>query len=106
MSAGLLHERLSSPPSAPVVIDVRSSSEYAGGHLPGAVHIPWYSLAFRLDDIPGSGKDRPLVVYCAHGPRAGLSGFVLRLAGFSSVHYLEGSMPAWRKSGLPLEEGP
>lgn len=47
-----------------VVIDVRPAPEYAGGHLPGAVHIPVVELADRLAELPA---DREIIAYC-RGP--------------------------------------
>ena len=44
-----------------VVIDVRDAASYAGGHIPGALHIPLASIEANLDRIP---KDREVVTYC------------------------------------------
>ena len=67
------------------------------GHVPGAVHIPYWSLPTRLSDVPGSPHD-PIVVYCELGPRAWLAGAVLRLSGFRRVLYLRGHMSHWRRA--------
>ena len=37
--------------TAPTIIDVRSSYEYQAGHIPGAIHIPFWSAFFRVDEI-------------------------------------------------------
>jgi len=87
---------------APLVLDVRSQGEYLKGHVPGAVNINVMALPFRMHEIKVA-KDDPLVVYCAHGPRAGLAGFFLRLGGFRQVYHLEGDMNSWHKAGLPVE---
>src|SRR6266536_3587574 len=55
--------------TAPVVVDVRTRREYDSGHVPGAIHIPFYSLLARQAEIPGS-RDEPVVVYCERGPRS------------------------------------
>lgn len=89
----------------PVVLDVRTGSEFRRGHIPGAVNISVFTLPFRLGKVPVESKEDPLVVYCSHGPRAGLAGFILKVAGFKNVHYLAGAMKGWRAAGLP-EEGP
>jgi rhodanese-related sulfurtransferase len=86
------------------VVDVRTKGEFRKGHLPGAVNIGILGLPFRLDEIPVESKDDPLVVYCAHGPRAGLAGFMLRIAGFKKVFHLDGDMNGWRANGLPVED--
>ena len=104
INSGTLNERLSISSAPLVLLDVRNRSEYRKGHLPGAVNIPVYVLPFRLVDIPTKGKDRPVVVYCAHGPRAGLAGFILRIAGYSNVLHLQGDMAGWNSAGLPVEK--
>jgi rhodanese-related sulfurtransferase len=88
--------------TAPVIVDVRTRGEYEAGHVPGAIHVPFYTLLVRQDDIPGP-RDRPVVVYCAHGPRAGVARFALRLTGFTDVRYLDGHMSGWKARGLPKE---
>ncbi len=87
---------------APAIIDVRSRWEYEKGHVPNAVHIPFWSIFWRTDDLAVT-QDDPIVIYCEHGPRAGIVRFALRNAGFTHVLYLEGHMAHWRKQGLPIE---
>jgi rhodanese-related sulfurtransferase len=88
--------------SAPPIVDVRSGQEYAEAHVPGAVHVPFYSVWSRSDELP-SAEGEPLVVYCEHGPRAGLARAGLWLAGAGEVRFLEGHMTAWKSDGLPVE---
>ena len=87
---------------APVVIDVRSRGEFAAGHVPGAVNVPFTSVLVGSDGVrvPTS---QALVVYCGHGPRAWLAGEVLRWRGYERVTYLRGHMAAWRRAGLREE---
>ena len=96
-------EQLINQGTAPAIIDVRSSYEYRAGHIPGAIHIPFWSALFRVDEI-NAPKDEPIVVYCAHGPRAGLGKFALIRAGYTEVLYLDGHMTGWYKAGLPVEK--
>lgn len=86
---------------APVVLDVRSDSEYEAGHVPGAIHIPFQSVASRYEEL-SIDKDRTVVVYCAHGPRAAWAGRALRKAGYTDVVYLTGHMSAWEDAGRPV----
>ena len=46
------------------LVDVRTSMEWDGGHLEGAVLIPVSELQGRLAEIP---RNHPVVVYCASG---------------------------------------
>ena len=88
--------------SPPPIVDVRSGGEFAEAHVPGAVHIPFYSVLWRSDELP-TEEGEPLVVYCAHGPRAGLARVGLWLSGAGDVRFLEGHVTAWKADGLPLE---
>jgi len=85
--------------TAPTIIDVRTSTEFSQGHVPGAINIPFQSIAGRLDMIAGSRRD-PVVVYCGHGPRAWIAGATLRRHGFTDVRYLAGHFRKWRAEGL------
>jgi phage shock protein E len=87
---------------APLILDVRTDSEFEAGHVPGAIHIPFQSVASRYEEL-SIDKDRTVVVYCAHGPRAAWAGRALRKAGYSDIVYLAGHMTAWEDAGRPLE---
>lgn len=88
--------------AGPVVVDVRTRGEYDRSHVPGAIHIPFYVLLVNQDEIPGP-RDEPVVVYCEHGPRAGVAKLALRLAGFTDVRYLDGHMSGWKERHLPIQ---
>ena len=89
--------------TAPTIIDVRSQSEYESGHVPGAIHLPFYSLWTRQSEIR-SPKDEQVILYCEHGPRAGIAKFDLWTAGFEKILYLEGHMSGWKERKLPMEK--
>jgi len=74
------------------LVDVRTPSEFAAGHIPGAINIPLQQLDSRLAELPPKGT--PLVVYCRSGNRSGSAKRVLENAGFSAVHDL-GPMSRW-----------
>lgn len=58
------------------LLDVRQTSEWAVGHVPGALHL-------ELGTLPTTGADLPdgLTVHCAHGQRAMTAASLLRRAG-------------------------
>jgi rhodanese-related sulfurtransferase len=89
----------------PPIVDVRSRAEYERGHVPGAVHIPFWRVFGHTSEI-ASYRNQPIVIYCEHGPRAAIAKAALRLSGFNKILYLDGHLSAWRKAGLPLESGP
>ena len=80
------------------LVDVRSASEYATGHIPGAVNIPMDQIEARTEDLrPGS----PLVLICKGGQRASLTAALLEPRR-RDVTVLAGGTDAWAKAGLPL----
>ena len=81
------------------VIDVRNASEWAHGHLPGALHIPVGHLAERLGEIP---RGRPVVVQCQGGTRSAIAASVLLAHGVSDVINLRGGYDEWRREALPV----
>jgi rhodanese-related sulfurtransferase len=88
--------------AAPAILDVRSRDEYAAGHVRGAVNIPFNEVGRRVRELD-AWRERPLIVYCGHGPRAWMAGVALRRNGFLRIAYLRGHMAAWRRAGLPEE---
>ncbi len=86
--------------AAPVVIDVRTAEEYASGHIPGAVNVPFDQVAQRIAEI-----DAPhgVALYCMVGPRARKGESALLAAGYKKVLHLEGGLAAWLAAGLPVE---
>ena len=83
------------------VLDVRPEAEFASGHLPAALNIPWPDLKKRLAELP---KQREIVAYC-RGPYCVLSFeavSLLRARGYT-VHRLEDGFPEWKAAGLPVE---
>ena len=87
--------------AAPVILDVRSKAEFDGGHVPGAVHIPFWQVSRRAETLAGK-RDSPVVVYCGHGPRAYIAAAALKRRGFSDIAYLAGHMKRWKDMKLPL----
>ena len=86
--------------TAPVVIDVRTAEEYAAGHIPGALNIPFDRVVEQIADV-----DAPhgVALYCMVGPRARKGEAALLGAGYPSVLHIEGGLAAWQAAGLPVE---
>jgi len=116
-----------------VLVDVRSPAEYKGeitappeypneqaqrgGHIPGAVNIPWAQAVLgdgtfkpleeikRLYEEKGVTSDKEVVVYCRIGERAAFTYFVLRhLLNYRNVKVYDGSWSEWGNLvGVPIE---
>ena len=87
----------------PVIVDVRSTREFNAGHIPQAKHIPFWQ-SFTSDALDSNDKQDTLILYCEHGPRAGIAKFAYLMAGFQNILYLQGHMTSWRQAGLPMEQ--
>jgi rhodanese-related sulfurtransferase len=102
ISPQALLERQAKGDSSLFVLDVRTAEEFAAGHVPGAVNVPYDQVASQLAQIP---KDKDVVLYCKSGRRAGLAADVLAANGYTKLEHLQGDMPAWSKEGRPVEGG-
>ncbi len=86
--------------AAPVVIDVRTPDEYASGHIPGAINIPFDQIGQHIAEIEAP---EGVALYCMVGPRARKGEAALLAAGYEKVFHLEGGLAAWQQAGLPVE---
>lgn len=84
-----------------LVLDVRSESEFAGGHIVDAKHIPLDTLAERLNQIK-KYQEKPILVNCQRGMRSAKACEILRKAEFKQVHNLQGGLEAWLEAKLPV----
>jgi thiosulfate/3-mercaptopyruvate sulfurtransferase len=127
----LKHQRAGKP-----LVDVRSTGEYTGellhmpdypqegalrgGHIPGAVSVPWsraanddgtFKSAKELEKIyadeAGIKRRSPVIAYCRIGERSSHTWFVLHyLLGYPKVKNYDGSWTEWGNTvGVPIERG-
>jgi len=67
----------------PFLLDVRTPSEFASGHIPGAINIPVDDLRCRLNEIP---RDREVAAYCQVGMRGYLATRILIQSGVRATN--------------------
>lgn len=67
-----------------VILDVRSKSEYQGGHIRGAINISVDQLGSNLHQL--KDKTKPVITCCASGMRSASAKNILKSNGFSEVH--------------------
>ncbi|MEX2262711.1 MAG: metalloregulator ArsR/SmtB family transcription factor [Bryobacteraceae bacterium] len=84
-----------------VLLDVRPETEYASGHIRGALSVPIADLARRLKSLP---KKKAIVAYC-RGPYCVFADEAVRLlrAHGYKAQRLEQGFPEWKMLGLPTE---
>ena len=103
----------------PLLIDLRPAHDFAGGHLPGAVHLDLWGLSL-IDTDPAPLRsflwmiehlfatrgvtDHRAVVLYEHesGILAARAFWFLDYFGHPDVRVLDGGVRAWRAAGLPL----
>ena len=66
-----------------IIIDVRSSAEFASGHIKGSKNIELQQLKNQLSKIP---KDKVIITCCASGMRSASAKSILLQSGFPEVH--------------------
>lgn len=82
-------------------LDIRDNQQFKNGHLIDAKNIPLKSLAAKSSELSRQ-KQKPIIVYCENGMRAGKACDTLKKAGFTDVYTLNGGIAAWEKASLPL----
>jgi rhodanese-related sulfurtransferase len=88
---------------AHVLVDTREDSEWAAGHVVGAVHLG-KGIIERDIETTVPDKDTKLVLYCGGGFRSALVADNLRLMGYRQAISLDGGWKALKESGLELEK--
>jgi rhodanese-related sulfurtransferase len=84
----------------PLVLDVRTPREFAGGHLEGAQLVPVQVFRQRLPELMPH-RDRPVFIYCRTGNRSTVAAKMLVDAGFTNVVNLRRGIVEWQREGLP-----
>ncbi len=117
-----------------VLVDVRTNDEYdgktlapseysseygqVGGHIPGAVNVPWSWMVYddgtfksaeelrKIYESHSVTPDKEVITYCGIGERASFTWFVLTyLLGYPNVKSYDGSWLEWGNSlGNPIEK--
>jgi glyoxylase-like metal-dependent hydrolase (beta-lactamase superfamily II)/rhodanese-related sulfurtransferase len=85
------------PHDGRVVLDVRRPDEWCAGHLPGAVHVPFWELEGRIAEVPPG----EVWVHCASGFRAAIGASLLDRAGRRVVH-VDDDWERAAQLGLPI----
>lgn len=96
-------EKLRVADPKPVVLDVRTSEEFAAGHIPGSVLLDFRSPKFG-DEIAKLPRDKSYLVHCAVGGRSAKACEKMSQIGFTNLVNLKGGFKAWQAEGKPVEK--
>lgn len=84
-----------------LVIDLRDSKEYKGGHIVDSRNVPFAKFEGQLGEFEG-WKEKPVVLVCKLGTHSSSAGKIMAGKGFQKVHRLGGGMAEWQAQQLPL----
>lgn len=85
------------------LVDVRTPTEYADGHIANAENIDFWSLNFD-EKIKTLDKSKPIIVYCKSGGRSAKCAAKLKAKGFKKIYDLKGGFSKWSLEGMPIEK--
>ncbi len=80
------------------LIDVRTPTEFASGHLKNAKNIIYGADTFS-EEMAKLDKTKAVYIYCAAGGRSGKAIPILQKLGFEQIFDLEGGINAWKIAG-------
>lgn len=92
-----------------LILDAREPDEFAAGHIPGAINVPYESAGSdpaRLQALDPGGK--PIIIYCGGGTcevSMHLAETLIFQHGRRRVLVYMGGWPDWVKAGAPVEKG-
>lgn len=101
-SVAQLQKAISKSDHKPVLLDVRTQSEYNDGHIKDAINIPHDQL-LKEPQLVSAYKDSQMVVFCRSGVRAGKVIEMLEGLGFKEIIDIDGDMLAWNEAGHSVE---
>ena len=85
----------------PLILDVRTSREYAMGHLENSALIPVQELQRRINEFD-LHKNNAILIYCATGNRSTVASKIFIDAGFNKIFNLRYGISDWAKNNYPI----
>jgi rhodanese-related sulfurtransferase len=86
-----------------MLVDVREESEWANGHLPGAIHLG-KGIIERDIETHGPDTGAKIILYCGGGFRSALSADNLQKMGYTNVESMDGGWRGWLAAGFPTQK--
>jgi len=86
-----------------VLVDVREESEWANGHLPGAIHLGKGIIERDIEQrVPDTHTK--LILYCGGGFRSALVADNLQKMGYTHVESMDGGWKGWLAANYPTKK--
>lgn len=84
-----------------ILVDTREDSEWANGHIPGAIHLSKGIIERDIEKtVPA--LDAPIVLYCGGGFRSALAADNLQKMGYNNVISMDGGWRGWTEANFPV----
>ena len=88
-----------------VILDVRTSQEFAQGHLLGAVNVNLLAPDFE-SRMAAFSRGKSYLVYCRTGSRSAKAVQIMQRLGFTSIYHMSQGILGWTQGGFPLTSSP
>jgi rhodanese-related sulfurtransferase len=86
-----------------LLLDVREESEWAQGHLPGAIHLGKGVIERDVEQrVPDAGAK--MICYCGGGFRSALVADNLQKMGYTNVESMDGGWKGWLVAGYATQK--
>jgi rhodanese-related sulfurtransferase len=86
-----------------VLVDVREESEWAKGHLPGAIYLG-KGIIERDVEARVADTGTKMICYCGGGFRSALVADNLQKMGYTNVESMDGGWKGWLAAGYPTQK--
>lgn len=87
---------------APLLVDIREESEWAAGHIPGALYLGKGVIERDIETrFPDPSVE--IFLYCGGGFRSILAADNLQKMGYERVISVDGGFRGWCEAGYPIE---
>ena len=83
-----------------LLIDVREESEFAAGHIPGAIHVSKGVIERDIETVVPD-LNTEILLYCGGGFRSALSADNLQRMGYQNVVSVDGGWRGWTEAQYP-----
>lgn len=83
------------------VLDVRTTEEFADGHIAGATNINFMAKDFAAQ-VGQLDRNKTYLLHCASGGRSKRCLPQMKQLGFKEIIHLDGGMAAWEEAGNPV----
>jgi rhodanese-related sulfurtransferase len=84
-----------------ILVDTREDSEWARGHIPGAIHVGKGIIERDIEKtIPD--HNATIVLYCGGGFRSALAADNLQKMGYTNVISMDGGWRGWTGADYPV----